>query len=276
MKPDLWMPLYIADYLADTSRLSTEQHGAYLLLLMDYWRSGPPPDNDTILAQITKLPHDAWSIARSILHPLFQVRDGFWFHKRVEKELAKARNLQVIAHERGKKGAEARWGGSNNAPSNALSNASSIDGALPKQSSKQCLGDAPSPSPSPSPLTSTTHNQSLPNGDQINTTTGEVTTTKKRQQRPPFVPPVVADVVAEGERILLPREECEAFLAHHEARGWVSGRTKIVSWKHALITWNKNFRAGTFKGNGATNGHANPKSGTHRGVSYDADKSLTL
>ena len=66
-KTDIWMPLYIGDYLADTSRLTTEQHGAYLLLLMDYWRSGRLPDNDQVLSQITKMSPDAFSNAKAML-----------------------------------------------------------------------------------------------------------------------------------------------------------------------------------------------------------------
>ena len=41
---------HIGDYLQDTTRLSTEQQGAYLLLIMDYWTNGPLPDDDAALA----------------------------------------------------------------------------------------------------------------------------------------------------------------------------------------------------------------------------------
>jgi len=136
MKADIWMPLYIGDYLADTARLTTEQHGAYLLLLMDYWRSGRLPDNDQVLAQICKLTPDAWSNAKAMLMPFFSIEENCWVHKRVEQEMAEAKVNQTKKHERAVKAAEARW-------KNATSNANAMQ--------KQC----PSPSPSPSPVVNT-------------------------------------------------------------------------------------------------------------------------
>lgn len=133
------MPLYIGDYLADTSRLTTEQHGAYLLLLMDYWRSGRLPDNDQVLAQIAKLSPDAWSNARAMLEQFFSIENGFWVHGRVEKELAQSLENKAKNHQRAVQAAEKRW---NKQPKNATSNANSNAQAMLKQ--------CPSPSPSPS------------------------------------------------------------------------------------------------------------------------------
>jgi uncharacterized protein YdaU (DUF1376 family) len=136
-KTDIWMPVYIGDYLSATNRLTTEQHGAYLLLLMDYWKNGPIPDNNRTLAQITRMDVDAWSNARSILEAFFEVSDGHWKHGRVERELLKAEKRKEVASNRGKAGATARW---------SKNNASSIAQALPET----MLTDGSLPSPSPS------------------------------------------------------------------------------------------------------------------------------
>lgn len=79
------MPLYVGDYLGDTGHLTTSQHGAYLLLMMHYWRKGGLPDDDEQLSAITKLPANIWKGYRSTLQAFFY--DG-WNHKRIDEELA--------------------------------------------------------------------------------------------------------------------------------------------------------------------------------------------
>lgn len=135
-KADVWMPLYIGDYLADTQRLSTIQHGAYFLLMLDYWKNGPLPDDDSILASITKLAPDAWSIHRALLERFFRISDGHWHHKRIDAEREKAVANQIRRTERAKAAADARWSANGNAPS------------IPDGQH----GASPPPSPSPSPL----------------------------------------------------------------------------------------------------------------------------
>ena len=50
------MPMYWDAYLADTTHLSTEEHGAYLLLLAAMWRrDGWVPDDDRDNARIVGL-----------------------------------------------------------------------------------------------------------------------------------------------------------------------------------------------------------------------------
>lgn len=84
MSKRAWMPLYVGDYLGDTGHLSTTQHGAYLLLMMHYWKKGELPDDDKQLAAITKLPMRIWLDSRETLQAFFY--DG-WHHKRIDEEL---------------------------------------------------------------------------------------------------------------------------------------------------------------------------------------------
>lgn len=139
-KTDAWMPLWIGAYLADTQRLTRDQHGGYLLLLMAYWREGGPlADDDEELAAIVKATPKEWTQLRPRMAKFFTVADGFWTHKRVEQELAGARERSEKSSSKAQKAAQARWGNSSkHAPSNAPS--------IPQAVQEQC----PTPSPSSS------------------------------------------------------------------------------------------------------------------------------
>lgn len=51
----IWMPVYISDLLAMTTRLTTEQVGGLYLLMMDYWKNGAIPNDVKIIGAITGL-----------------------------------------------------------------------------------------------------------------------------------------------------------------------------------------------------------------------------
>lgn len=105
-KVDIWMPLAIGDYLADTSHLDTTQHGAYLLLLMHYWRKGPLPNDAEQLANICRLSAEAWAINSRTILPFFKIEeDGMLHQKRQDAEREKALNQK----RRGVAGAQGKW-----------------------------------------------------------------------------------------------------------------------------------------------------------------------
>ncbi len=85
-----WMPLHIADYLADTGHLTATEHGAYLLLIMHYWQNGALPENERVIARIAKLSPEQWEESRDMLAMLF---GPGWKHKRIDAELAKADDI---------------------------------------------------------------------------------------------------------------------------------------------------------------------------------------
>ncbi|SDT60363.1 YdaU family protein [Bradyrhizobium canariense] len=96
-----WMPLYVGDYLGDTGHLTTAQHGAYLLLMMHYWRKGELPDDDRQLSKITKLPLRTWCEYRATLQDFFH--EG-WKHKRIDAELEKMMRVSAKRAIAGQKG----------------------------------------------------------------------------------------------------------------------------------------------------------------------------
>lgn len=85
-----WMPLYIADYLADTAHLDNAASGSYLLLIMHYWQHGGLPDDVKMLRSIARIPTTSKAHILDILKPFFH--DG-WRHKRIDQELEKSRDI---------------------------------------------------------------------------------------------------------------------------------------------------------------------------------------
>ena len=87
---NIWMPLYIGDFLRDTTGLDAEMIGEYLLLYIAIWsKAGPLPDDDEKLARICRITTDRFLEAREELTPLFDVRDGEWTHDDLLAERAK-------------------------------------------------------------------------------------------------------------------------------------------------------------------------------------------
>lgn len=71
------MPMFWDAYLADTTHLSTEEHGAYLLLLAAMWRrNGWVPDDDRDNARILGLTVAKWKRTKARLEPFLMFEDG--------------------------------------------------------------------------------------------------------------------------------------------------------------------------------------------------------
>lgn len=223
-KPNIWMPLYVADYQADTAYLTTEQHGAYLLMLMAYWRNGPIPDNDQIIAAITRQTPDAWSITRAVLEPMFQVSDGYWLHKRVESEYEKAKRNRSVAHEKAAKAAKTRWDRERERMLQALH----------EHMPEQC------PSPSPSPTHSKSQAKSLEHG---------ASAPSKKGTRIPedwtLTDDLTADATAAGVPVGAVPTEAAKFRDYWTAKAGKDGVK--LDWRATWRNWCRNAAERTYR-----------------------------
>lgn len=81
-------PVWTDAYLADTTHLTTLQHGAFLLLLFAMWRAKGCrlKDDDRFLAKVTGLSPTRWRVVRPVLEPLNHIDGGWWTNKRLLDE----------------------------------------------------------------------------------------------------------------------------------------------------------------------------------------------
>jgi uncharacterized protein YdaU (DUF1376 family) len=109
MKNNLYMPLHPGDYLNDTNHLTAAEHGAYFLLIMNYWQRGEPlPTDDKKLRGISRMTPEEWEGSKETLLEYFVERDGRLYHKRIEDELDRAKMKSAKARDNGRRSAESR------------------------------------------------------------------------------------------------------------------------------------------------------------------------
>src|SRR5690348_4703358 len=124
-----WMPLYVGDYLADTAHLNQGQHGAYLLFIMHYWQRGPlPAELEQCYCIARANDKQSRCNADAVLKQFFVLKNGFYHHDRIDRELGKSED----SYQRRASAAKKRWLGK----ITNSSNASNAD-ALHQQSQSQ-------------------------------------------------------------------------------------------------------------------------------------------
>ena len=117
-------PFYGERFLAATSDIPTEEVGAYMLLICKAWELGGIPDDLRKIANIVRLPVPRARLAWRDLERFFSPhpnRPDWLIQKRLETIRREMFERSLIASEKGKRGAAARYG---------RGNASAIAGAV--------------------------------------------------------------------------------------------------------------------------------------------------
>lgn len=131
------IPLWTDSYLADTRHLTTLEHGAYLLLLMEAWRRPECslPDDDRLLARLAGLSVDEWASIKNLIMGFWKLdgRSKTWTQKKLSKERVYVADRSAKQRDRAAK----RWNETKKEDAAAMP-----DG---------CRNDAPTPTPTPTP-----------------------------------------------------------------------------------------------------------------------------
>jgi uncharacterized protein YdaU (DUF1376 family) len=106
---------YPDDFSSDgkVEAMSTEEVGAYMLLLCKSWREDPPgsiPTDDAVLARWARLTPDRWAECRTGVLAAFSLgTDSRWHQPRLRSEYNKLLEAQRKKQEAGLAGARGRW-----------------------------------------------------------------------------------------------------------------------------------------------------------------------
>lgn len=107
----IWMPIYIGDILAMTTRLTTEQVGGLYLLMMDYWKNGAIPNDVKIIGAITGLSFAKTKpFVKTITNiGIFSIENDELISAYLDDKKSQATDNKNSKSEKAQKAAQARW-----------------------------------------------------------------------------------------------------------------------------------------------------------------------
>ena len=150
-KTDIWMPIYINDYIGDTMELDENGHGIYLMLMFHYWKKGPLTKDTSKLKRIART--ENIDLLSDILDDYFIDSGERYVHKRIEEEKEKANSRRDSASLNGKKGGRPKV---NNNPQKTHSFNEGKPTENPKHNPQESSSSSPSSSSLPTTSKSTT------------------------------------------------------------------------------------------------------------------------
>lgn len=119
-----YFPLYVDDFTSDgnVEAMTTEEVGAYILLLCKAWREDLPgtlPTNDRVLARWARLSPDRWEVCKPAILAAFKVGpDNRYHQRRMRREFEKFQKQKRLRSQSAQNAANARWNGHAKVPEN--------------------------------------------------------------------------------------------------------------------------------------------------------------
>jgi uncharacterized protein YdaU (DUF1376 family) len=103
------MQLYVSDFVGDTLHLTTEQIGAYMLILMAMWNAGGSlPADEAKIARVARLSVKKWRGIAGDIMPFFLTVGDEVSHNRLTKELQKSESKSQLRASAGAEGGRAK------------------------------------------------------------------------------------------------------------------------------------------------------------------------
>ncbi len=109
-----FLPIPTGEYVADTADLTTEEHGALILILLKMWRSEGCrlPTDDQVLAKAARVSRKRWIRIWEAIRGLFvEGEDGLLRHKRLSAQYEYVRKSTEQKRRAGRASAERKRGG---------------------------------------------------------------------------------------------------------------------------------------------------------------------